>query len=480
MLPRHRIVALIVACALFMELMDATVLATALPTIAADFGVSPVDLSLAITAYVFSLALFIPLSGWMADRLGAKRVFSWAILVFLAGSISCGLSGSLWELVAARSLQGMGGAMMTPVARLILLRSVPRERLVDAVAWMGVPALMGPVMGPPLGGLLVDIASWRWIFWINLPIGILGLFAVWRFVPFIPPGAPRPFDLKGFLILASGCLALMTGFKLADRSLLTAYDSPLLLACGLLVLLLGYRRHATRHPNPVIDLGLLRYPTFRLSLVGGALFRLGGGALPFLMPLSLQVLHGYSAGDAGLILCTAALGAIAMKAIAGKVINRFGFRRVLIANALITAALVAAMGLPDPRGLGLVVLIVLLLVGGFFRSLQFTAVNTIAYAEVSEDRMGDATAFNSALGQVSLALGVAFAALLLSVLPAEGMPLDEMDFTIAFLLVGIGMALSALAFLRLAGDAGWRLSRHPQAKASRLDRTPSESIESRT
>ncbi len=478
MLQRHRIVALIVACALFMELMDATVLATALPSIAADLGVSPVSLSLAITAYVLSLALFIPLSGWLADRLGAKRVFSWAIVVFLLGSISCGLADSLWELVAARSLQGMGGAMMTPVARLILLRSVPRERLVDAVAWMGVPALLGPVMGPPLGGLLVDIASWRWIFWINLPIGLLGLFATWRYIPTIAPEPPRRFDLKGFLILSSGFLALMAGFEFADRGPWPPIDSPLLMAGGVL-LLLAYWRHATRHPAPAIDLRLLRHQTFRFSLLGGLLFRLGGGALPFLMPLSLQVLHGYSASDAGLILCTTALGAIVMKAIAGKVIGRFGFRRVLVANALISAALVAAMGLPEPRGLGLILLLGILLVGGFFRSLQFTSFNTLAFAEVSEDRMGDATAFNSVVGQVAMALGVAFAALLLTVLPAEGLPLDEEDFSIAFLLVGMAMAFSALMFGRLSADAGSRLSRHRTASAPGLDRARAEGLESR-
>ncbi|GAB5468168.1 MAG: MFS transporter [Rhodospirillales bacterium] len=458
MTASYRTVPLVVACALFMEMVDATVLSTALPAIAADLAVTPVSLSMAITAYVLSLALFIPLSGWLADRIGAKQVFSLAIVVFLLGSISCGLSESLWQLVAARFLQGLGGALMTPVARLILLRAVPRERLVDAMAWMGVPALIGPLMGPPLGGFLVDVASWRWIFWINVPIGLIGLVAVWRLIPAIPRRARRPFDRWGFLLLGCGLISLIGGLELAGGEAASLSVSLPLVAAGILLLLV-YGRHALRRAAPVIDLRLLRYMTFRASLLGGLLFRLAGGALPLLLPLSLQSLHGYSASQSGLIVASAAFGAIAMKIMAGRVIGAFGFRRVLLFNALTSALLVGLLGLPDPSGLGLWLLIGLLILGGFTRSLQFTSLNTIAFAEVAEDRMGDATAFSSVFAQLSMALGVTLAALLLTYLPTQGAAPDATDFALAFAMIGLGMSLSFLFFVGLGATAGDHLSR---------------------
>jgi len=458
MTQSYRSIALVVACALFMEMVDATVLSTALPSIGADLGVSPVSLSLAITAYVLSLALFIPLSGWLADRYGAKQVFVCAIGVFLAGSLACASSDSLGELVAARALQGLGGALMTPVARLILLRAVPRDRLVDAMAWMGVPALVGPLVGPPLGGFLIDVANWRWIFWINLPIGIIGLIAVWRIVPSVPPGPRRRLDVGGFATLGLGLLLLMAGLELLDGRFVAPLAALGLLATGV-ALLVVYVRHALRRAEPAIDVKLMRLATFRASLLGGLLFRTAVGAMPLLLPLSLQSVYGYSPTASGLVTCTAAFGAIMMKAIAGRVIGRYGFRQVLVANALVTALLFAAVGLVDPSGLGLWLLIGLLVLGGFSRSLQFTAINTIGFADVQENRMGDATAFTSVAGQVAFALGVAVAALLLSVLPPDGGAPSETDFEMSFLIFGLVMALATPFFWRLTHDAGAHMSR---------------------
>ena len=460
MTPSYRAIALVVACALFMEMVDATVLSTALPSIAADLQVNPVRLSLAITAYVLSLAVFIPLSGWLADRVGVKRVFVGAICVFLSGSLACAFSDSLGQLVAARALQGLGGALMTPVARLILLRAVPRERLVDAMAWMGVPALVGPLMGPPLGGFLIEVADWRWIFWINLPIGLLGLLAIWRIVPSVPPGPRRRFDLPGFAALALGLLSTMAGLELADGKLLPPLVGLLLLAAGL-CLLLVYGLYAWRRTAPAVDVRLLRHATFRASLLGGLLFRMGVGALPFLLPLSLQTLHGFDPGTSGLVTCSAALGAILMKLIAGRVIGRYGFRQVLSINALLTALLFAAVGLVTPSGIGLWALVALLVLGGLSRSLQFTAINTICFAEVAENRMGDATAFTSVAGQVAFAVGVALAALLLSLLSTPGSLPSGTDFEVAFLLFGLAMALAAPIYYRLERDAGAHLSPRP-------------------
>ncbi len=473
----YRIVPLIIACALFMEMVDATALATALPSIAQDLGHSPLTLSLAITAYVLSLALFIPVSGWLADRIGAKRVFSAAILVFLAGSIASGLADSLWQLVAARALQGSGGALMTPVARLILLRSVPRERLVDAMAWMGVPALVGPIMGPPLGGFLVDVASWRWIFWINVPIGLIGLFAVWRFVPEIPRQAKRPFDLKGFLALGAGFLGLMSGLELADGQLAEpSFAVPLLVGgMGLLVLYVWYAR---RRRHPVVDLALLRHPTFRASVLGGLFFRFGTGGLPLLLPLLLQEHYGYSASHAGLVLCSAAVGAVAMKFFAGRLLSAYGFRQVLLINTAMTALLAALLGLADPTGVGLWFLVALLLLGGFSRSLQFTSINTIAYAEVEEARMGDATALASVVGQVAMAIGVAGAAALLGALSGpQGLP-DAEGFSLAFGVIGLVMLAAVLPFWRLPPGAGSQITRRRKPQPS-LDTTPKRELEGR-
>ncbi len=477
----YRIVPLIIACALFMEMVDATALATALPTIARELQVSPLTLSLAITTYVLSLALFIPVSGWLADRIGAKRVFGTAILIFLAGSIASGLSDGLWELIAARALQGSGGALMTPVARLILVRSVPQNRLVDAMAWMGVPALVGPIMGPPLGGLLVDIASWRWIFWINVPIGLIGLFAVWRFVPTVPRESRRRFDIIGFLTLGSGFVALMAGLELADGKLAEPRLAIALLAGGALMLLL-YVFHYRRRKDPVIDLSLLQLPTFRASMVGGSFLRIGTGSLPLLMPFLLQGLYGYSAGGAGLVLASAAIGAIVMKALAAKVIAAFGFRRVLLVNAAVTALLVALLGLPDANGFGLWLLVLLLMVGGFSRSLQFTSINTIAYAEVPRHRMGDATAFTSVVGQLALALGVSGSALLLELVNDGGGLPGLADFRLTFLLVGLLMFAAVFSFWHLSASAGSEISRHrPRERSPQrpLDKSKAAGIEGR-
>jgi EmrB/QacA subfamily drug resistance transporter len=452
------LIPLIVACALFMENLDSTAISTALPAIALSLGENPLRLSLAITAYLFSLAVFIPISGWVADRFGAKRVFRLAILVFMLGSVLCSFAGSLFGFVLARILQGMGGAMMVPVGRLVLLRSVAKADLVPAMAWLTVPALLGPILGPPLGGFITTYLNWRWIFWINLPIGVLGIILVTRFIPDLREEQSPPLDLLGFLLSAVGLLGLVFGFETIGRDLVPWSTTLLLLAAGIAGVGL-YVLHATRTLYPVIDLALLGIPTFRASVMGGFLFRAAIGATPFLLPLMLQAGFGLSAFNSGLLTFAAAAGAMLMKLTAGPTLKLFGFKRVLMVNAVISAVFIAASGLFTAATPHLLILAVLL-AGGFFRSLQFTSINTLGYADIERARMSRATSFASMMQQLSLSIGVGTGALLLHLTVAArgGGQLAADDFAPAFFAVGLLAALSALVYLPLAADAGAEVS----------------------
>ncbi len=452
------LIPLIVACALFMENLDSTAIATALPAIAASLGENPLRLSLAITAYLFSLAVFIPISGWVADRFGAKQVFRIAILVFMLGSVLCSFAGSLLGFVLARMLQGMGGAMMVPVGRLVLLRSVAKAELVSAMAWLTVPALIGPVLGPPLGGFITTYLHWRWIFWINVPIGVLGIVLVTRFIPDLREERSPPLDLLGFLLSAVGLVGLVFGFETIGRGLVPWSTTLLLLAIGVVGIGL-YVLHASRTLYPVIDLALLGIPTFRASVLGGLVFRTAIGATPFLLPLMFQAGFGLSAFNSGLLTFASAAGAMLMKMTAGPTLKLFGFKRVLMINAVISAVFIAASGLFTPSTPHLVILAVLL-AGGFFRSLQFTSINTLGYADIERARMSRATSFASMMQQLSLSIGVGTGALLLHLTVAArgGERVAAGDFAPAFFAVGCLAALSALVYLPLAPDAGAEVS----------------------
>jgi EmrB/QacA subfamily drug resistance transporter len=452
------LVPLIIACALFMENLDSTAIATALPAISASLGTSPLHLSLAISAYLFSLAVFIPISGWVADRYGARKVFRLAIVVFVLGSILCSFASSALWLVLARVLQGVGGAMMVPVGRLIMLRAVHKSELVRAMAWLTMPALIGPMLGPPLGGFITTYLSWRWIFWINVPIGLLGLLLVTRFIPDVREERPPPLDLRGFGLSALGLVGLVFAFETIGRDLLPESATLLLLAVGVLGVWL-YARHARRSPHPLLDLTLLRVPTFRASVAGGFLFRIGIGATPFLLPLMFQAAFGLSAFSSGMLTFAAAAGAMAMKMTAAPVLRLFGFKRVLVGNAILSALFLAAIGLFGPDTPHLLILGVLL-VGGFFRSLQFTSINTLGYADIERERMSRATSFASMMQQLSLSVGVGTGALLLhlSVAMRGGDHLVAADFAPAFFAVALVAALSALIYLPLSPDAGAEVS----------------------
>ena len=293
-LGTSRSVPLIVAVGLFMEHLDSTIIATALPRMAEDLGVAPVRLNLAITTYLVAMAVFIPASGWIADRLGARRVFVGAMGLFLTGSLTCGAAPSMEILILGRLVQGLGGALMTPVGRLVMLRTVPRAELVSAMAWLTIPALIGPVVGPPLGGMLTTWASWRWIFWINLPIGLIGMVAALAVLPEVREDRRPPFDGLGFALSTVGLTAAVFAFETVGRDIVPLAVDALVALFGLVTLAL-YVRHARTAEHPLIDLRLLRKPAFAAAIWGGSLFRIGVGALPFLLPLQLQLGFGRSA-----------------------------------------------------------------------------------------------------------------------------------------------------------------------------------------
>ncbi len=468
-LPRHILVPLIVACALFMEQVDSTVISTSLPAIAASLHDDPVALKLALTSYLLSLAVFIPASGWCADRFGARTVFRSAIVIFTLGSILCGLSTSLLDFVIYRIIQGMGGAMMVPVGRLVILRSVPKSEIVSALAWLTIPALLGPVMGPPLGGFITTYFDWRLIFFINVPIGILGIILATRFIENVREEDVPPLDLHGLVLSGIGLSGLVFGLAVLGQHLVPYWAAAGVTAIG--VVALGfYVRHARRTPHAVLDLSLLRIPTFRAGVVGGSLFRIGVGALPFALPLMLQLTFGLSPFASGMLTFASSAGALVMKTTARPILRRFGFWRVLVVNALISSAFIGANALFTPETPHAAIVAVLLM-GGFFRSLEFTAINALSYADVSQPEMSRATSFVSVAQQVSLSLGVALVGMVLEAMrSARGeTALQLADFTPAFLIVAGVSALAVFSFMNLPKDAGAELSGHKEKPSTLPD-----------
>jgi EmrB/QacA subfamily drug resistance transporter len=453
-MPRDRIVPLIIAVALFMENMDSTVISTSLPAIAADIGTNPLALKLAVTSYLLSLAIFIPASGWTADRFGARTVFRAAIAVFVLGSIGCALSSSLTDFVIARIVQGMGGAMMTPVGRMVLVRTISKRELVGAMVWVTTPALVGPVLGPPIGGFITTYATWHWIFIINVPIGLLGILLATRYIPDVRAEEDERFDIVGMVLAGLGIGGMAFGLSVLGLNFL-----PWIVVAGLVFggacFFAAYLAHARRVDNPALDLSLLRIPTFFASVCGGFIFRLGLGALPFLLPLMLQIGFGMTPFQSGMITFATALGAMGMKWATTNILRRFGFRNILVVNSVISAAFLAVCaGFTATTPVEMMML--LLLVGGFFRSLQFTSINTIAYADVEPRRVGRATALVSVAQQLAVSSGVAVGALAveLTVYFRGSNTLQAADFPPAFLAVAALSALSVLIFVRLPADAG--------------------------
>lgn len=460
----NRTIPLILAVALFMEQMDSTVIATSLPAIARDIGTSPVALKLALTAYLVSLAIFIPISAWMADRFGAKRVFRCAIAVFVVGSVMCAASGSLTAFVFSRFLQGIGGAMMTPVARLVLVRSTPKRDLVSAMAWLTIPALVGPMVGPPVGGFISTFFSWHWIFLINVPIGAIGILLAGRVLPEIESAGAHPIDTVGFLLSAIAASGVVFGLSVVSLPALPHWVGLATLAVGLISGAV-YVAHAKRTANPLLNLRLFREPVFRAAITGGSLFRIGNGAVPFLLPLMLQLGFGLSPFQSGMLTFVSAIGAISMKFLAPVTLRTGGFRTVLLFAAISGSVFIAANGFFTPQTPAAVIMIVLL-GAGFLRSLFFTSTNALVFADIDPAQVSQATAISAVAQQISVALGVAIAGGILEASTYfSGGEITLSGFSTAFMIVASITALSALPYIGLARDAGSAVSGHGEQRA---------------
>jgi EmrB/QacA subfamily drug resistance transporter len=455
--PRLRIlIPLVVACGLFMENLDSTIISTSIPQIARSLGENPLKLNLAITSYLLSLAVFIPISGWIADRFGARRVFCSAIVMFTIGSALCGLADSLPMLVATRVLQGCGGAMMTPVGRLILLRSFPKDALVTAMSYVTMPALIGPTLGPIIGGFLTTYVSWRWIFYINIPIGIVGIVLAVRFIDDFRAQKPPPFDFTGFLVAGCGLALLEFGIESLGRNLVSGQIQAALFV-GAVATLLLYGWHARHVSSPALDLRLFRNRTFHVSVLTGGVCRIGLGAVPFLVPLLMQLGFGLDPFHSGLITFVSGIGAILMKSVSPWILRSFGFRRLLMGNGLIVGGMIAGLALfraDTPHWL----LYSYLLVFGFLRSVQFTGINTLGYAELTPTIMSRATSLSSVAQQLSASFGVSMGAAILALSVGTSPVVTTADFRPVFLLVGLVPALSVLGFARLRPMDGAEVS----------------------
>lgn len=458
---RARIVALVVAVAFFMQLLDSTIVVTSLPQMGLDFGVPPISMSIGLTVYMLTMAAFIPLAGWLGDRFGARSVFLTSIAIFTAASLFCGLAATLEQFIIARAVQGLGAALMTPIGRVLVLKNAPKSELVNAVALITWPALIAPVIGPLLGSLITTYLSWHWNFFINLPIGVIGLLLVWRFVPNQQEDGAGQLDIPGFLLSALGLTLLLAGLETFTQGTATLPLVALLLAGGI-VLGVAATWHFRRVANPLLDLSSLKVQTFALStLSAGTALRAAINATPFLIPLFLQVGFGLDAITAGTYLLVYFAGNLAMKTVTTRTLRWFGFRRVLVINGLIACGSIAACGLLTPAT-PVWLIMVLLFIAGLSRSMQFTALNTIGFADITSAQRSSASTLSSMLQQVSMLLGVAIAAATINlsslVRAGSGAPLT--DFHWAFIVVGaIGMVAS-LRFLALSPSAGSEVSGH--------------------
>ena len=458
--PHFRTIALIVGAAMFMEQLDGTVLATALPSMARDLGVRATSLSIALTSYLISLAIFIPVSGRIADRFGARNVFRSAIVIFLIGAITCANAPNVITLVLARFFEGIGGALMMPVGRLVLMRNVEKRDLIHATSWVLIPAVVGPILGPPVGGFIVTyLHSWRWIFYLNVPTGLLGIVLVSLFIPNSRGEVPEKPDYKGVFLSSLSLGLFLFGFELIS------HEGLLYLALSFLTVgtLLGvlYVYHARRTKDPILDISLMKIPTFGTSVMAGAITRVTQGAHPYLLPLMMQLGFGLTAAQSGAMTLATALGSIAAKPVAPTLLRRFGFRDTLVVNGFFASSGYMICGLFRP-GWPLPVMFALMVMSGFFMSIQFTGFNTIAYDEVSQTRMGAATSFYTTFQQLMLSVGICSGAAALQaamVLRGHARPAFS-DFTAAFWAVAAVSLLATIWNRRFAHDAGHEISGH--------------------
>jgi len=447
--------ALLVAGTLFMEILDSTVIVTALPAIASDFNTAAAHLSLGVSAYLVALTIFIPLSGWAADKFGNRRIFCLAIFLFVIASILCAASTNLIQFTCARILQGFGGAMMVPVGRLVVLRTTPKEKLVQAIAILTWPALVAPLLGPVVGGWLATHMSWHWIFLINVPIGLIAFTAALFLIP-KQGGDIKPFDTLGFALSGFGFGLFMAGMETSSREDLPISIALLLVAAGIIFLVIT-TIHLLRCKHPLFNLSPLTIHTFRISIAGGGLFRIAANSVPFLLPLMFQLGFGYSAVKSGSLLLWLFAGNLCMKPATTMIMNQFGFKNVLLISSIVLAltfAVISEFSASTP----LIFIIVVLFISGMARSMQFTALNSISYADVPQHYMRDANTLQAVFIQMNIGLGIAMGALFLSMAcminnSSATMPTNQ-DFSLSFWFLVALILLSMIDTLRLPKDAG--------------------------
>lgn len=444
----------IAAMAFFMQALDATILNTALPAIAQSLNRSPLAMQSAIISYTLTVAMLIPVSGWLADRFGTRRIFMLAVSLFTLGSLACALSNSLGMLVVFRVVQGIGGAMMMPVARLALLRAYPRSELLPVLNFVTMPGLVGPILGPVLGGVLVTWASWHWIFLINIPIGIAGLFYARKYMPdFTTPR--RRFDMSGFLLFGLSLVLFSIGIELFGEKLVASWLA-LTIIFSSIVLFYAYIRHARHHPSPLIALPIFRTRTFSVGIAGNIASRLGTGCVPFLMPLMLQVGFGYTALIAGCMIAPTAIGSILAKSTVTQVLRWFGYRKTLFGITVIIGVMIAQFALQSPS-MEIWLLILPLFILGMAMSTQFTAMNTITLADLTDENASSGNSVLAVTQQLSISLGVAVSAAVLRFYEGFESANTIEQFHYTFITMGVITLISASVFLLLKPKDGRNL-----------------------
>jgi EmrB/QacA subfamily drug resistance transporter len=451
----NRPLALLVAGTFFMEILDGTIIATAAPAMAADLGVAAVDINVAITAYLVTIAVGIPVSGWLTDRFGGRRILLLAIATFTVASVLCAASGTLGMLVVARIIQGVGGAMMVPVGRLVVLRATAKRDLLDATAYLTWPALLAPVLAPALGGWIVSVASWPWIFLINVPLGVVAFVVASRIVPRGRASSIGPLDWVGFLLSAGFLLCLLVGVELVGASSEVAATALVAVTAAALVLAVVCWRWLRQTAHPLLRFGALREPSFRAGNVGGSAYRMVISAAPFLLPLMFQVGFGWSPVLAGSLVVLLFVGNLGIKPATSPLIRRFGFRAVLIVSigaGAIVFGLIATLSAASP----LPVVVALLLLSGAFRSIGFSAYNSLQFADIHPSRMSDANTLSSTLQQVAAALGIALGAVIVRLADSYLGPtaLPAWPYSVAFLVLALLMVWPLVGAIRLHRGAG--------------------------
>lgn len=453
--------ALLVAGAFFMEFLDGTVIATALPDMARSFGVQAVDLNIGISAYLITLAVLIPASGWIADRFGARKVFTLALAIFTLASVLCGLATSVDQFVAMRVLQGMGGALMVPVGRLAVLRTTPKHLLIAAIATLTWPALVAPIIGPPLGGFITSYANWRWIFFINVPLGLIAIVLALRIIPDIYEESRRPFDTPGFIATSVAMVSLVCAMEMMGAQQVNTGITLALLAIGVVTMIYALR-HFRRVEWPMIRLDALQVPTFRVTMYGGSLFRASISAVPFLLPLLFQVGFGMDAFHSGLLVLAVFVGNLTIKPATTPLIRGLGFKKLLLINGALNVLALLACAFLTPQTPVWVIMLVLYL-GGVFRSIQFTAISTLAFADVPSPQMSYANTLFSTATQLAVGLGITLGAIGIRIgelcsemLGIEALP--GIGFRLAFVAIALVCLLGMFDTLRLVKDAGSAVS----------------------